>query len=172
MNSVRGAAARVLKEVQRDLPADMIAEIILDRGWCTSRAASPKEQIQSIGSSLQRWYTQIQPNRPGSDHIFYREKGQHPKTNHKVYLYGLREWLPNGPDPRNHGSVPQTAPANRVTIPLDEKTRENIELLVRSGKYPSATEAVLAAVGWGLEAKKKELAELKEWLDEIKRIPL
>ena len=172
MKSVRDAAVLALKEEQRSLPADVIAGIILDRGWCTSKAASRKEQIQSLGSSLQRWYTQIQPNRPPSDHIFYREKGQHPKTNHKVYLYGLMEWQPNGPAPRNHGSVPQTAPVSRVTIPLDGGIRENIGLLVRSDKYPSATDAVLAAVGWGLEAKAKELAELKEWLDEIKRIPL
>ena len=58
MKSVRDAAVLALKEEQRTLPADMIAEIILDRGWCTSKAASRKEQIQSIGSSLQRWYTQ------------------------------------------------------------------------------------------------------------------
>ena len=172
MKSVRDAAILALKEEQRALPADMTAEIIMDRGWCTSKAASRKEQIQSLGSSLQRWYTQIQPNRPPSDHIFYREKGQHPRTGHKVYLYGLMEWQRDEPAPSNNGSVSQTTPVSRVTIPLEGEIRENIELLVRSGKYPSATEAVLAAVGWGLEAKTKELAELKEWLDEIKRIPL
>ncbi len=50
---------------------------------------------------------------------------------------------------------------------------------MRSDKYPSVTKAVLAAVGWGLEAKKKELEELKElhdgikeWHDEIKHILL
>ena len=162
-----------LKEEQRALPADVIAGIILDRGWCTSKAASRKEQIQSLGSSLQRWHTQIQPNRPPSDHIFYREKGQHPRTGHKVYLYGLMEWQPNGPAPRNHGSVPQTAPASRVTIPLDEENPRECRV---TGDGPastiSASDAVLAAVGWGLEAKAKELAELKEWLDEIRRIPL
>ena len=174
MKSVHGAAVEVLMEVRRVLPADMIAETLLDRGWCTSQAESRKEQIRSLGSTLQSWVTRTQPAKLPRDHIFFRERGQHPKTGRKVYLYGLLEWQRNGPAPSNNGSAPHDVPVSRVTIPLDGEIREKIESLVRArpDDYPSATEAVLAAVGWGLEAKAKELAELKEWLDEIKRIPL
>ncbi len=161
-------AQRVLKEVQQELPADMIAETALDRGWCTSQAASRKQQILSLQGILHSAITRPHLSNPPGDHIFYREKGQHPKIERMgVWLYGLKEWQRNGPAPSNNGSVSQAAPVSRVTIPLEGGIRENIELLVRSGKYPSATEAVLAAVGWGLEAKTKELDELKE-LEELK----
>ena len=172
MKSVHRAAVEVLMEARRVLPADMIAETLLDRGWCTSQAESRKEQIRSLGSTLQSWVTRTQPTKPPRDHIFFRERGQHPKTGRKVYLYGLLEWHGKGTAPSNNGSVSQDVPVSRVTIPLDGENREKIELLVRSGKYDSASEAVLAAVGWGLEVITKELEEIKEALDKIKRIPL
>ncbi len=168
-------AAQVLREEQRDLPAEMIAEIALDRGYyTTSRAKSRKKQIQSLAGTMASIITRYQPKKPPSEHIFYRQRGPYPETGRVVYLYGLLEWQGKGTAPSNNGSVSQAAPVSRVTIPLDGEIREKIELLVRArpDDYPSATEAVLATVGWGLEAKTKELAELKEWLDEIKRIPL
>ena len=166
------AAVQVLREAQEDLPADMIAARALDHVGYKSQAVSRKMQIQSLAGTMASIVTRYQPKKPPSKHIFYRQRVPHPKTGRVLYLYGLTEWQRNGPAPSNNGSVPQAAPVRHVTIPLEGTNRETIELLVRSGKYPSATEAVLAAVGWGLEAKAKELAELKEWLDEIKRIPL
>lgn len=166
-------AVYVLREEQQDLPAEMIAEIALDRGYyTTSRAKSRKKQIQSLAGTMASIITRYQPKKPPSEHIFYRQRRPYPETGRVVYLYGLLEWHSKGTAPSNNGSVSQAAPVSRVTIPLDGNNREKIELLVRSGKYPSATEAVLAVVGWGLDAKEKELAELKEWLDEIRRIPL
>ena len=170
------AAVQVLREAQEDLPADMIAERALDHVGYESRAGSREEQIQSLAGTMASIITRYQPKKPLGEHIFYRqeEKALHPKTGRYVFLYGLLECQRNGPAPSNNGSAPQDVPVRRVTIPLDGEIREKIELLVRArpDDYPSATEAVLAVVGWGLEAKTKELAELKEWLDEIKRIPL
>lgn len=176
-----GAAEQVLRDEQPDLlPADMIAEIALDRGWYPSQEMSRKgqiqsreAQIQSLASTMHSIVTRHQRDKPLNEHIFYRKRGQHPETGRQgVYLYGLKEWKSNGPAPSNNGSVPQAAPVSRVTISLDGKNREKIELLVKSGKYPSETEAVLAVVGWGLEVITKELEEIKEALDKIKRIPL
>ena len=83
--------------------------------------------------------------------FFYRQRRPYPETGRVVYLYGLLEWHGKGTAPSNNGSVSQDVPVSRVTIPLDGEIREKIELLVRArpDDYPSATEAVLAAVGWG-----------------------
>ena len=161
-----GTVEQILRAAGHPLPADIVAERALDDLAYPSKAPTRQQQLNSLTGALASILTRYQPTKPSSERIFYRKQGPHPRTGRLVYLYGLLEWQTTNPN------TSQPPPVRRITIPLTGKIKERIELLERSGKYNSAPEAVQAVLAWGVEAKDKELNELEEWINEIKRIRL